>query len=120
MERTHAQVQLGVSEQSQLEHMATRLVYIDVHDQKDVPDRFHYIGQSWLYMYRTEILSEDEYINYLGLRPENYLLMTNKGIVQVSVTEADCHLAFIKIENRASYTGKTPKRSASSPKEPKL
>ena len=55
MDRTHAQVKLGVSESSQLEHMAARLVYIDVHDQKDVPDRFHYIGQSWLYMYRIRI-----------------------------------------------------------------
>ena len=52
VERTKAQVQLGVSEQSQQEHRATRLVYLDVHDQKDVPDRFHYIGQSWLFMYR--------------------------------------------------------------------
>ena len=41
VDRTRAKVQLGVSEQSQLEHMATRLVYLDAHDQKDVPDRFH-------------------------------------------------------------------------------
>ena len=103
MDRTHAQVKLGVSESSQLEHMATRLVYIDVHDQKDVPDRFHYIGQSWLYMYRTEIYSEDEYVDYLGRHPDHNLLMTNNGVVQVSVTEAERHLAFIKNENRASY-----------------
>ena len=57
VEGTRAQVQLGVSEQSRLEHTATRLVYLDAHDQKDVPDRFHYIGQSWLFMYRTEIYS---------------------------------------------------------------
>ena len=44
VERTKAQVQLGVSEQSQQEHRATRLVYLDVHDEKDVPDRFHYIA----------------------------------------------------------------------------
>ena len=83
--------------------MANRLVYIDVHDQKDVPDRFHYIGQSWLYMYRTEIYSEDEYVDYLGRHPDHNLLMTNNGVVQVSVTEAERHLAFIKNENRASY-----------------
>ena len=44
MDRTRAQVKLGVSESSQLEHLATRLVYLNVHDQRDVPDRFHYIG----------------------------------------------------------------------------
>ena len=44
VDRTRAQMQLGISEQSQLEHKATRLVYLDVHDQRDVPDRFHYIG----------------------------------------------------------------------------
>ena len=44
MDRTRAQVKSGVSESSQLEHMATCLVYLDVHDQTDVPNRVHYIG----------------------------------------------------------------------------
>ena len=92
MDRTHAHVKLGVSESSQLEHMATRLVYLDVHDQRDVPDRFHYIGQSWLYMYRIEIYSEDEYVDYLGRHPEHNLLMANNGVVQVSITEPGHHL----------------------------
>ena len=69
VERTKAQVQLGVSEQSQQEHRATRLVNLDVHDQKDVPDRFHYIGQSWLFMYRTEIYSQEEYVDFLSRNP---------------------------------------------------
>ena len=79
--------------------MATRLVYIGVHGQKDVPDRFHYIGQSWLYMDRTEIYSEDENIDYLGRHPDHNLLMTNNGVLQVSITEP----GHIKNENRASY-----------------
>ena len=83
--------------------MATRLVYLDVHDQKDVPDRFHYIGQSWLYMYRTQVYSEDEYIEHLGRHPEHNLLMTNNGAVEVSITEPGRHLDFIKSENKASY-----------------
>ena len=96
-------MKLGISESAQLDHMATRLVYIDVRDQKDVPDRFHYIGQSWLYMYRPEIYSEDEYINHLGRHPDHNLLMTNNGVVQVSITEPGRHLGCIKNENRASY-----------------
>ena len=76
---TSAQMQLGISEQSQLEHKATRLVYLDVHDQKEVPDRFHYIGQSWLFIY-----SEDEYIDYLKRHPENNLLMTNMGLMRLT------------------------------------
>ena len=65
--------------------------------------RFHYIGQSWLYMCRTEIYSEDEYIDYLGRHPEHNLLMTNNGVVQVSITEPGRHLDYIKNQNRASY-----------------
>ena len=90
-------MQLGISEQFQLEHKATRLVYLDVHDQ-NVPDRFHYMGQSWLFMYRTEIYSEEEYIDidYLKRHPENNLLMTNMGMIEISVDEADRHLAWVK------------------------
>ena len=70
-------------------------------------------------MYRAEIHSEDEYVDYLGRHPDHNLLMTNNGVVQVSVTEAERHLAFIKNENRASYR-QNPKKSASSLSEPKL
>ena len=87
-------MQLGVSEQSQ--HKATRLVYLDVHDQKDVPDRFHYIGQSWMFMYCTEIYFEEEYIDDSKRHPENNLLMTNMGMIEISVDEADRHLAWVK------------------------
>ena len=102
-DRTKAQVQLGVSEQSQQEHLATRLVYLDVRDQRDVPDRFHYIGQSWLFMYRTEIYSQDEYIDFLQRNPTDNLLLTSKGTVEVDVSQAERHLAYIKNENRDLY-----------------
>ena len=104
VERTKAQVQLGVSEQSQQEHWATRLVYLDVHDEKDVPDRFHYIGQSWLFMYRTEICSQEEYVDFLKRNPGENLLMTSLGMVDVDLNEPDRHLAWIKkTENREAY-----------------
>ena len=103
VERTKAQVQLGVSEQSQQEHRATRLVYRDVHDQKDVPDRFHYIGQSWLFTYRTEIYSQEEYVDFLSRNPGENLLMTSLGMVDVDLNEPDRHLAWIKNENREAY-----------------
>ena len=103
MERTKAQVQLGVSEQSQQEHRATRLVYLDVHDQKDVPDRFHYMGQSWLFMYRTEIYSQEEYVDFLQRNPGDNLLMTSLGMVDVDLNEPDRHLAWIKNVNREAY-----------------
>ena len=104
MDRPRAQVKLGVSE-SQLEHLATRLGYLDVHDQR-VPDRFHYIGQSWLYTYLIQTYSEDEYIEYLGRHPQHNLLMTNNGVVEVSINQPGRHLDFIKNKNRASYKAK--------------
>ena len=54
-ERTSAQIRLGVSDNSQMEHTAMRLVFIDVEGKQDIPDRFHYLGKQWLFMYRTEI-----------------------------------------------------------------
>ena len=54
-------------------------------------------------MYRTELYSEDEYIYYLGRHPDHNLLMTNNGVVQVSITEPGRYLDYIKNENRASY-----------------
>ena len=118
MDRTRAQVRLGVSESSQLEHMATRLVYLDVHDQRDVPERFHYIGQSSLYMYRTQTYSEDEHIDDLKRHPKHNLLMTNNGVVEVSIHEPGRHLDFIKNEKEQA-TSEMVRISASSQKRQK-
>ena len=76
-DRTRAEVKMGVSEASQVEHNAMRIVYLDFDSRKDLPDRFRYIDQPWLYMYRTEIYSEEEYIDYLGRNPHYNLLMSN-------------------------------------------
>ena len=65
----HAHLPKVERTKAQQEHRATRLVYLDVHDQKDVPDRFHYIGQSWLFMYRTEIYSQEEFVDFLQRNP---------------------------------------------------
>ena len=102
VDRTKAQMQLGVSEQSEQEHPAARLVYLDVHDQKEVPDRFDYIGQSWLFMYRAEIYSQEEYADFLKQHPGENLLMTSLGMVSIDLDEPDRHLAWIKNENAAS------------------
>ena len=42
-DRTRAQVRLGTSEVSQLEHNARRLVYLDIASEQDAPDRFLYL-----------------------------------------------------------------------------
>lgn len=47
-DRTRAQVKMGVSEASQVEHNAMRLVYLDLGSRLDLPDRFRYIDQPWL------------------------------------------------------------------------
>ena len=47
-DRTKAQVRLGVSEQSQLEHNAMRLVFLDFPSRLDVPSSFKYIDQPWI------------------------------------------------------------------------
>ena len=49
-DRTKAQVRLGVSEQSQLEHNAMRLVFLDFPSRLDMPSSFKYIDQPWIYM----------------------------------------------------------------------
>ena len=75
-ERTRAQVRLGTSENSQNERNAMRLVYLDITGKHELPDRFQYCDQPWLYMYRTEIYSEEEYLDYLQRHPTHNLLMT--------------------------------------------
>ena len=54
-------------------------------------------------MYRTKIYSEEEYIDYLKRHPEHNLLMTNMGMIEISVDEADRHLAWVKNQNCESY-----------------
>eukprot|EP00435_Cladocopium_sp_Y103_P056546 s1350_g19.t1 len=49
-DRSKTQVRLGNSENGQLEHMAAKLVYIDVAHINVLPDRFHYMGQPWMVM----------------------------------------------------------------------
>ena len=61
--RTKAQVKMGISEQSQLEHNAMRLVFLDFPSRLDMPQSFRYIDQPRLYMYRTELYCEEEYID---------------------------------------------------------
>jgi hypothetical protein len=64
-----------------------RLVYLDIGNKTDLPDRFRYIDQPWLYMFRTEIYSEEEYIEYLERNPQHNLLMSNTGVDKVAVHE---------------------------------
>jgi len=96
-------VKMGVSEASQVEHNAMRLASLDLDGRLDLPDRFRYIDQPWLYMYRTEIYSEEEYIDYLERNPHYNLLMSNTGIDQVKVDDAKRHLRYIKDTNLDSY-----------------
>ena len=71
-----------------------RLVYLDVSGPQDLPDRFRYLGRPWLYMFRSEIYAEDEYIEYLERNPTHNLLMTNLGLVNLSETDPEGHLNY--------------------------
>ena len=117
-DRTKAQVRLGVSEQSQLEHNAVRLVYLDFPSRLDIPTSFRYIDQPWLYMYRTEIYSEEEYLDYLKRNPQHNLLLSCTGVDQVAVHEAEQHLKWIKAKMKIP-TRRTLRRSSSSLKGPR-
>ena len=112
-DRTKAQVRLGVSEQSQLERNAMRLVFLDIPSRLDMPSSFKYIDQPWIYMYRTEVYSEEEYIEYLGRNPQHNLLLSCTGVDNVAVHDAERHLKWIKAQNEIS-TRRTSRRSASS------
>ena len=101
--RTKAQVKMGVSEQSQLEHNAMRLVYLDLASRLDVPKSFRYIDQPWFYMYRTEIYSEEEYIDYLNRNPQHNLLLSCTGVDNIAVHDAERHLRWIKGQNEELY-----------------
>ena len=54
-------------------------------------------------MYRTEIYSEEEYVDYLQRHPEHNLLITNMWMIEISVDEAERNLAWVKNQNRESY-----------------
>ena len=97
--RTKAQVKMGISEQSQLEHNAMRMVFLDLASRLDMPSSFRYIDQPWLYMYRTEIYSEEEYIDYLKRNPQHNLLLSCTGVDNIAVHDAERHLKWIKGQN---------------------
>ena len=101
--RTKAQVKMGVSEQSQLEHNAMRLVFLDFPSRRDMPQSFGYIDQPWIYMYRTELYSEEEYIEYMQRNPTHNLLLTCTGVHNVAVHDAQKHLDWIKGQNKELY-----------------
>ena len=100
-DRTKGQVRLGASEQSQ--HNAMRLVFLDFPSRRDMPRSFGYIDQPWLYMYRTEVYSEEEYIEYLERNPHNNLLLSCTGVDKVAVHDAQRHLKWIKAQNEDLY-----------------
>ena len=102
-DRTKAQVRLGVSEQSQLEHNAMRLVFLDIPSRLGMTSSFKYIDQPWIYMCRTEVYSEEEYIEYLQRNPQNNLLLSCTGVDNVAVHDAERHLKWIKGQNEDIY-----------------
>ena len=102
-DRTKAQVKLGVSEQSQLERNAMRLVFLDIPSRLDMPSSVKYSDQPWIYMYRTEVYSEEEYIEYLGRNPQHNFLLSCTGVDNVAVHDAERHLKWIKAQNEDLY-----------------
>jgi len=58
-----------------------RLVYLDIANEKDAPDRFRYLGQPWLYMFKAETYSDEEYVEYLERNPTHNLLLSNPGLI---------------------------------------
>ena len=98
-DRTRAQVRFGTSESSQLEHNAMCLAYLDIASEEDAPDRFRYLGQPWLYMFKIEIYAEEEYIEYLERNPAHNLLLSNTGVDAAAVHDAERHLKHTKDQN---------------------
>ena len=80
-----------------------RLVFLDFPSRLDVHSSFKYIDQPWIYMYRTEVYSEEEYIEYLERNPHNNLLLSCTSVDQVAVHDAGRHLKWIKAQNEDSY-----------------
>lgn len=58
-----------------------RLVYLDTANEQDAPDRFRYLGQPWLYMFKAETYSEEGYVEYLERNPTRNLLLSNPGLI---------------------------------------
>eukprot|EP00435_Cladocopium_sp_Y103_P041234 s3220_g11.t1 len=95
-DRDRVQVRLGNSQNSQLEHMSARLVYIDLPRVNMLPDRFRYIGELWLVMFRTEVYSLEEYKDYLQRNPSHNLLTTNYGVERIQIDHFDEQLQELK------------------------
>lgn len=102
-DRYSAQIQLGVSENSMVEHTAMRLVFLDIEGKHQIPDRFHYLGKPWLFMFRTEVYSQDEYVEYLERNPTHNLLMSNTGLDRIDMTDPKGHIEYIINKNHDSY-----------------
>ena len=54
-------------------------------------------------MYRTEIYSEEEYIDYLNRNPQHNLLLSCTGVDNIAVHDAERHLKWIKGQNEELY-----------------
>ena len=54
-------------------------------------------------MYRTEIYSEEEYIDYLNRNPQHNLLLSCTGVDNIAVHDAERHLRWIKGQNEELY-----------------
>ena len=89
-----------------------RLVFLDIGSkQEQLPDRFQYIGQPWLYMFRTEN-SEEECIEYLQKNPHYNLLLSNTGVDQIAVHDDERHLKHIKDQKVDSYNKRRGEKTA--------
>eukprot|EP00435_Cladocopium_sp_Y103_P009618 s3407_g2.t1 len=102
-DRDRAQIRLGNSQNSQLEHLSARLVYIDLPRVNMLPERFTYLGELWLVMFRTEVFSLEEYKDYLIRNPDQNLLTTNFGVERVSVEHFDAQIRELKTINEPIF-----------------
>eukprot|EP00435_Cladocopium_sp_Y103_P045614 s418_g13.t1 len=102
-DRDRVQIRLGNSQNSQLEHLCARLVYIDLPRVNMLPDRFRYIGELWLVMFRTEVYSLEEYKDYLKRNPSQNLLTTNFGVERISVEHFDAQIQELKTINEPVF-----------------
>ena len=80
-----------------------RLVYLDIEGKHEIPDRFHYLGKPWLFMFRTEVYSQEEYVDYLERNPTHNLLMSNMGMDRIDTSDPNGHINHIIDKNAASY-----------------
>ena len=80
-----------------------RIVFLDIDGKQDIPDRFHYLGKPWLFMYRNEIYSQDEYEDYLQRNPTHNLLLSNMGLDRIDMNDPTGHIKHIIDKNFTSY-----------------